>query len=114
MNCPECRQPFTRKRSDQGFCSVACGRAEDKRALKRARAVYRALYHWRLKRSHPLAADDLRFVCREIAAWHEEDRQAQRLPPPRHNHGADRGHQRREVSKVITRAAQAAIARHVT
>ena len=36
----------------------------------------------------------MRFVCREVATWIREDRERQRLPPPPHDHAADRGHER--------------------
>jgi hypothetical protein len=61
--------------------------------LKRCLRIYRALYHWRLDRSSGFGPN-MRFVCREIAAWIREDREAQRLPPPPHNHDANRGHER--------------------
>lgn len=92
MNCNECRTWFEPHRSDQRYCGAACGKAAEKRELARARRVYRALYHWRL--GHSTFGENMRFVCREIAAWIREDRDAQRLPPPEHNHDADRGHER--------------------
>lgn len=97
MECPECRARFTPRRMDQGYCSSACNAAANARELKRARRVYRALYHWRLPANRRVGkgiAENLAFICREIRAWHKEDEEAQRRPPPRHAHDADRGHQR--------------------
>lgn len=94
MKCPECRASFTPRRSDQAYCSARCNKAAATRELARARRIYRALYHWRLKRRAPTMAANLRFICNEIAAWIREDRESQRLPPPPHDHMADRGHQR--------------------
>lgn len=93
MNCPECRAWFEPKRSDQAYCSAACNKSAATRELARARRVYRALYHWRLDRKGGFGAN-MRFVCREIANWIREDRERQRLPPPPHNHDANRGHER--------------------
>lgn len=93
LSCPECRSWFVPKRSDQAYCSAACNAKGNARELKRARRVYRALYHWRLNRSGGFGAN-MRFVCREIAAWIREDREAQRRPPPPHDHDSDRGHER--------------------
>lgn len=92
MACPECRTWFEARRSDQAYCSTRCGKAAETRELRRSRRLYRALYRWRLDRQGFGA--NMRFVCREIAAWIREDREAQRLPPPPHNHDADRGHER--------------------
>ncbi len=94
--CPWCRTPFKVRRHDQVFCSKTCNAEARKLELKRAVAVYRALYWWRLCRK--TGAADLLFVCREIASWILEDRLSQRLPPPRHNHQLDRGHQRRKAA----------------
>lgn len=101
--CRNCGTAFKRRRIDQHYCGTLCSREADKRELKRARAVYRALYGWRDNRSDPSAADDLRFVCREIRDWIEEDREAGRLPPPRHNHNGDRGHERRKAPKATAK-----------
>lgn len=90
--CPECRTWYTVRRSDQAYCSAACNKAAASRELARARRVYRALYHWRLTRGG--FGENMRFVCREIASWIREDRERQRLPPPPHDHQADRGHER--------------------
>jgi hypothetical protein len=92
MNCPECRAWFEHRRSDQAYCSTKCNKAGEVRESRRARRIYRAVYHWRL--GHTTFGENMRFVCREVAAWIKEDREAQRLPPPPHNHDADRGHQR--------------------
>lgn len=94
MQCRECRSQFTPRRIDQAFCSPVCGKKADQRELVRARRLYRALYHWRLRRTGEGIGANLRFICNEIAAWIREDREAQRLPPPAHDHMADRGHQR--------------------
>lgn len=94
MNCPECRAYFLPRRSDQAYCSAKCNKDAAARELTRARRVYRALYHWRMKRSGPNVADNLRFICNEVASWIREDRERQRKPPPPHDHSADRGHQR--------------------
>ena len=94
MQCPECRRSFIPRRSDQGYCSASCNKAGAARELARARRVYRALYHWRLKRTGPGIAANLRFICNEIASWIREDREMQRKPPPPHDHQSDRGHQR--------------------
>ena len=90
--CPECGTAFTPRRSDQGFCGATCNSAFEARALKRSRALYKALYHWRASRKD--AKEDLRFICRSISAWVEEDRAAGRGKPPRHDHGRDRGFER--------------------
>ncbi len=98
MNCPECRAWFEPRRTDQGFCSVKCNQAANARELRRARRVYRALYHWRLNRRGEGIAANLRFICNEVAAWIREDREHQRQPPPPHDHANDRGHQRQRVA----------------
>jgi hypothetical protein len=90
--CPECRATFEPSRSDQAYCSTRCNKAGSDRELKRARRIYRAVYHWRLQRK--TFGQNMAFVCREVAAWIREDREAQRLPPPPHDHDSDRGHQR--------------------
>lgn len=90
--CPSCSAMFTPRRIDQGYCSVGCSKRGDALELRRARRVYRALYHWRYKRV--TAGRLLVFICREIRSWIEEDRQCQRPPPPMHDLMADRGHQR--------------------
>lgn len=92
MQCPECRSNFEPHRYDQRFCSSACSKKADARELVRGRRVYRALYHWRLE--HRTFGQNMRFVCREVAAWIREDREMQRLAPPPHNHDSDRGHER--------------------
>lgn len=91
--CPECRTWFEARRSDQAYCSTACNKRASDRELKRARRVYRALYHWRLE--HRTFGQNMVFVCREVASWIREDREAQRLPPPQHDHDNDRGHERK-------------------
>lgn len=93
LSCPECRIRFVPRRVDQGYCSAACNRDASGRELTRARRLYRALYWWRYSRT--TSGPDLLFICREIASWVKEDREHQRKPPPRHDHMADRGHQRR-------------------
>ena len=105
MNCPECRTWFEPRRSDQAYCSTRCNSVAQARELKRARRLYRALYHWRLNRKGEGIAANLRFICNEIAAWIREDREAQRLPPPPHDHMADRGHQRPARPIKLKRAA---------
>lgn len=101
MNCPECRAYFEPRRHDQAYCSAECNRAAGAREIARARRVYRALYHWRLHRKGAGIADNLRFICNEVAAWIREDREMQRKPPPPHDHKADRGHQRRPAAVRI-------------
>lgn len=108
MQCPECRSQFEQRRSDQGFCSTRCNTAFEARALKRCRRIYRALYHWRFwhaGQGRLNVAANFRFICREIAAWIREDRDAQRLPPPVHNHDANRGHERPARPVKLKRAA---------
>jgi len=95
MNCHNCNNPFTPWRSDQLYCKPECYREADHRELRRARAIYRCLYWWRFQRK--TAMDDLRFICREIRAWIDEDKAAGRPPPPPHRHDADRGINRREL-----------------
>lgn len=90
--CPECRTWFAAHRIDQAYCSTRCSKAAETRELRRSRRIYRALYRWRLERNG--FGQNMRFVCREIATWIREDREAQRLPPPPHNHDSDRGHER--------------------
>lgn len=92
MNCPWCRKWFEPRRSDQFYCCTACNKAGETLESRRGRRIYRAVYHWRL--GHSTFGENMRFVCREVAAWIREDRDAQRLPPPPHNHQADRGHER--------------------
>lgn len=94
MQCPECRVLFEPRRRDQAYCSAICNKRAADRELSRARRLYRALYHWRLKREDEGIGANLRFICNEIASWIREDREMQRLPPPPHDHEADRGHQR--------------------
>lgn len=97
LNCPECRAYFEPKRSDQFYCCAKCNKAGEARALQRARRIYRALYHLRLwiaGKGRVNVAANWRFICREVASWIREDRERQRLPPPPHNHDADRGHER--------------------
>lgn len=106
MNCPWCKTPFKRRQIDQVFCSKVCNNAATALELKRARTLYRCLYWWRFGRlsaarkwvspveAVKVAADSLRFVCREIALWIEQDKLDGRDPPPQHNHMADRGAQR--------------------
>lgn len=93
LSCPWCRSWFVPRRSDQAFCSTACNKKANDLALKRGLRVYRALYWWRLDRKGGFGAN-MRFVCREIASWIREDREAQRRPPPPHDHTRDRGHER--------------------
>lgn len=92
LNCAWCRTWFEPKRSDQAYCSTACNAKAANVEAVRGRRIYRAIYHWRLE--HRTFGQNMAFVCREVAAWIREDRQMQRPPPPRHNHDADRGHQR--------------------
>jgi hypothetical protein len=94
MDCPECRAQFEPRRRDQAYCSAACNKRGADRELARARRLYRALYHWRLTREDEGIGANLRFICSEISSWIREDREAQRKPPPPHDHLADRGHQR--------------------
>lgn len=101
MNCPECRAHFEPRRRDQAYCSAACNKKGETRELRRARRVYRALYHWRLNRAGGFGPG-MAFLCREVASWIREDREAQRLPPPPHDHTADRGHQRAPQGKSVT------------
>lgn len=94
--CHECGQSYKRRREDQSFCSSKCNGLARNREMSRAATIYRALYWWRFKRSSKHAADDLRFVCRSIAAWIDEDKAAGRGAPPRHNHGKDLGYVRKK------------------
>lgn len=97
LSCPECRTRFRPKRVDQRYCSAKCNTSAGKRELVRCRRLYRCLYHWRLRaRGYKNLAADLRFICQEIGSWIREDRLSQRLPPPPHDHMADRGHQRKQ------------------
>lgn len=97
--CRWCRSSYNRRTSLQAYCSTACNAAAHKLALKRAVVLYRALYWWRYERKSATAA--LRFICREIRAWIEEDQKAQRLPPPRQDFdGRDYGVVRRQASRV--------------
>lgn len=90
--CRWCRTQYTKRRIDQAYCSTLCSTNADKLELKRARRLYRALYHWRYNRKD--AGKLLVFICREIRHWIVEDRACQRMPPPKHDLQADRGHQR--------------------
>jgi len=97
--CFECRSAFTCLRNDQLFCTPECLAKTKNRELKRARVIYRAVYEWRLRRK--TAGASLRFICREVAAWIREDREHQRLPPPRHDHTRDRGLQVKRVPSYV-------------
>lgn len=92
MVCRWCRGGFFRARSDQFYCSAACNKSAAVLEGRRARRIYRAIYHWRL--GHSSFGPAMTFVCREVAAWIREDRQMQRPPPPPHNTEANRGHER--------------------
>jgi hypothetical protein len=92
---PELRVMFEPHRSDQNYHNVACSKLADTRELRRARTLYRALYWWRFDRK--TSAEALKFICREIAHWIEEDRAIGREPPPRMNFEQDRGHQRKKL-----------------
>lgn len=98
MNCPECRKDFKPRRVDQKFCSSPCNTASETRAMKRARVLYRALYWWRYDRKRS-ARDALRFICREIRDWIEEDADAGRPPPPRYSAGTPQGHEKKPARK---------------
>lgn len=96
--CKWCREPFAKRRIDQHYCGTPCSRAADALELKRARAVYRALYHWRNDRGASkvdLVRMCLRFICREVRDWIDQDRAIGRPPPPRPNEWVPRGHERR-------------------
>lgn len=93
-SCAWCRIGFTPRRHDQAYCNSDCTKKAETLELRRARRLYRALYRWRLERYSNGWGANMRFVCREIATWIREDREAQRPPPPPHNHDADRGHER--------------------
>lgn len=111
VRCPECRVGFQPRRRDQAYCCKACNKASADRALYRALRLYRALYHWRLwwaGKGRINVAANLKFICGEIASWIREDRDAQRLPPPPHDHDADRGHQRPRRPVRLQRKAKAA------
>lgn len=94
-SCPECRSEFKPHRYDQAYCCAGCGTKARTRELARGAALYRALYWWRLDRAS--ATENLRFICREIKAWIEDDKATGRGPPPKHRHDVDRGHQRRKT-----------------
>ncbi len=96
MRCPNCSQTFIRRRVDQGFCSAACNREDDRRALTRARRVYKVLYRIFSKRKYAERGADFTFLYREVRSWIVEDQLRQRLAPPAHDHTADRGHQRQD------------------
>lgn len=92
--CCNCRVRFLPRRFDQEYCSTACNDEAGKRELRRARRVYRVLMRIFGKRKYEGRGADFTFLYREVRSWIEEDRDAQRLPPPKHDHTADRGHQR--------------------
>jgi hypothetical protein len=92
LACAWCASTFRPTRSDQAYCGSPCNKAAATLELRRARRIYRAIYHWRLQRKSFGA--NMAFVCREVAAWIREDRAAQRKPPPPHDHESDRGHER--------------------
>lgn len=99
MRCSYCGGPFTPLRSDAVACSKRCSTAFKNLEMVRAKRLYRALYHWHMWKSSSKATlmgvkDNLRFICREIRQWRDEDMKRQRPAPPRHDHMADRGHQR--------------------
>jgi hypothetical protein len=102
-SCPECRRQFEPRRHDQSFCSAKCNAAANYREQVRSRRIYRALYWWRYERGG--FGENMRFVCREIAAWIREDREAQRLPPPKHDHNSNRGHERPPARIRLKKAA---------
>lgn len=98
--CAFCGNPYVRVRVDQVCCQTQCSLAYKNLERTRAARLYRALYHWRLWKSSSRAgvmgvADNLRFICREIRAWIEEDKRIGRPPPHTHSHDLDRGHQRK-------------------
>jgi hypothetical protein len=110
MNCPECRSYFEPRRHDQSYCSAICNKAGATRELARARRIYRALYHWRLNRKGEGIGANLKFICSEVASWIREDREAQRQPPPPHDHALDRGHQReRKPVELVARKRKPAV-----
>jgi hypothetical protein len=101
MKCAYCGTAFVPLRFDQTVCNKACSTNYKNLEMLRAKRLYRALYHWRYGRlsrgkrlSGPMVAANLWFICREIAAWVREDESLGRPPPPQHDHGMNRGHQR--------------------
>lgn len=93
MKCAFCGVTFEPRRVDAVCCSSKCSTAYKNLEMTRAKAVYRALYHWRADRKGPDTADNLRFITREIREWIDRDKAAGRPPPPKHDHMANRGQQ---------------------
>lgn len=81
LACQNCRRGFQPIRSDQLFCSSQCKLDEKNRAFKRGAEAYRALYHWV---SCPSAerGKHLLELSQLARGWRDEDRLAQRKPPP--------------------------------
>lgn len=99
-NCAMCRAWFVPHRRDQGYCSAECNKKAEAIELRRGRRIYRAAYHLRLwvaGEGRVGFGPAFRLICREVAAWHREDRAAQRLPPPLPNYEADQGAARKGV-----------------
>lgn len=90
--CPECQTRYVRRRIDQVFCSSPCNKAASNRAQYRGGVIYRALYGAAtVPKKDPDRGADLTFVMREVRRWAAEDKRLGRAPPPRHQHGYDRG-----------------------
>jgi predicted nucleic acid-binding Zn ribbon protein len=81
-HCPECGQPFTRKRHDQSFCSPECRFEDHNRAMRRGREAYRAIYHWRLGQGKGQRGSLIGVISAMGKAWVEEDRAKGRGAPP--------------------------------
>lgn len=59
-----------------------CGKvAQANRELTRAKALYRAIYHWRRKRGADSRAE-FAAICRTADSWYRADRDAGRPLPP--------------------------------
>jgi len=93
--CCFCGKPYKRLRIDQNCCSKACSKKLDNLELKRAKAVYRALYGWRRMKTPKDRGRALTWIAREVKSWIDEDAGMGRPPAPAHPFDLDRGHERR-------------------
>lgn len=81
-NCTHCATSFTPRRHDQVFCSGPCKVDAGNLELKRARILYRELYHWRKARGRGQMGKLLGDVSRVMDGYIAEDRAQGRPPPP--------------------------------
>lgn len=85
-SCHYCGTPFQRSASTPGdkpqnYCTPRCRKNANNLEATRAKAVYRFLYHWRIKRGKD-AAYEFGRMCNILDSYISDDR-ADGLPPPR-------------------------------